>query len=195
MTPSERIKFMRQQQGWTQAELGAELGISQVLLHQYESGKKHPGPDTIKMLSRAFDSSSFLIDESNWSYVPLKTDRDIIGLVIELIKRGIVILDGSRSSMTEPIEQGTAYLRMNPVIAKTFFAAKDTSALKAKVLKPAHQENEKTNYTLRFADEHVEWCVLAWHFRWQQDDFEKATRYELEFSTNPKPQKKKKEEA
>lgn len=53
----DKLKKIRQSKGLTQAELGKILGISQALVGQYESGRRHPKPQTIQRFAMALNVS------------------------------------------------------------------------------------------------------------------------------------------
>ncbi len=189
MTPSERIKFMRQQQGWTQEELGKATETSQQALHQYEKGIRSPGADLVNRLAKAFNSSSFLIDESNWSYVPLKTNADITGLLIQMIKRGIITVDGKRKPLDSPIEVGTMNLYLNRRMAELFLMNEDyhtpvvPKAMRKSILYTTLGDKQ-ANYSLSFANSEVEQHLLTWYSEWEKGNYDQADRYELKFATN-----------
>lgn len=57
MTQGERIKHIRQKRGMTQQELGEACGFSEssagVRIRQYESNKKSPKDDTLRIIAKA----------------------------------------------------------------------------------------------------------------------------------------------
>ncbi|PLX47443.1 MAG: transcriptional regulator [Desulfobulbaceae bacterium] len=55
MTISERIRQLRQEQHWTQAELAERLGIHQKQVSAYERGVNLPSTDILIRLAEAFD--------------------------------------------------------------------------------------------------------------------------------------------
>ena len=56
MTIGERIKFLREQRGWTQEELGKLIGVKNSAIHKYESGRVvNLKQTTIDKLARVFD--------------------------------------------------------------------------------------------------------------------------------------------
>lgn len=52
----EKIIELRQEKGWTQAELAEKLGTTQSALARIESGKFNPKLDFLKRLAEAFDT-------------------------------------------------------------------------------------------------------------------------------------------
>jgi len=55
MTISERIKKLRQERNWTQAELADKLGIHQKQISAYERSVNLPSTDILIKLAEAFD--------------------------------------------------------------------------------------------------------------------------------------------
>lgn len=51
----ERIRMVRMEKHWTQAELGRRAGISKVMVAQWETGSRKPGVDSLHKLARALD--------------------------------------------------------------------------------------------------------------------------------------------
>ena len=52
---SGRLRELRQQQGWTQAELGQRLGVSRQAVNALESGKHDPSLDLAFRIAALFD--------------------------------------------------------------------------------------------------------------------------------------------
>ena len=52
---SRRLRELRQQQGWTQAELGQRLGVSRQAVNALESGKHDPSLDLAFRIAALFD--------------------------------------------------------------------------------------------------------------------------------------------
>ena len=55
MTIAERIKLLRQERKWTQAELAEHLGIHQKQISAYERGVNLPSTDILIKLAEVFD--------------------------------------------------------------------------------------------------------------------------------------------
>lgn len=53
----EKIRIYRKQKGWTQQELGEEIGMSKNAIGNYEKGFRSPKKDTLFKLANAFDIS------------------------------------------------------------------------------------------------------------------------------------------
>lgn len=54
MTTGQRIRELRRERKWTQAELGERAGINFSNLNRYEQDKLKPGPTILSRLSKAF---------------------------------------------------------------------------------------------------------------------------------------------
>jgi putative transcriptional regulator len=54
---SGRLRELRQQQGWTQAELGQRLGVSRQAVNALESGKHDPSLDLAFRIAALFDQA------------------------------------------------------------------------------------------------------------------------------------------
>jgi putative transcriptional regulator len=54
---SGRLRELRQQQGWTQAELGQRLGVSRQAVNALESGKHDPSLDLAFRIAALFNQA------------------------------------------------------------------------------------------------------------------------------------------
>jgi len=54
---SGRLRELRQQQGWTQAELGQRLGVSRQAVNALESDKHDPSLDLAFRIAALFDQA------------------------------------------------------------------------------------------------------------------------------------------
>lgn len=52
---SERLRALRAERGWTQAELGQRLGVSRQAVNALESGKHDPSLDLAYRIAALFD--------------------------------------------------------------------------------------------------------------------------------------------
>lgn len=80
MTISERIRQLRQEQRWTQAELAERLGIHQKQISAYERGVNLPSTDILIKLAEAFDVTlDYLAFESQGRPAKLNVqDRELL---------------------------------------------------------------------------------------------------------------------
>ena len=58
MTVGERIKNARKKKGWSQAELGKELGVSQQMIAQFENRGHIPKLETLQKIADALDTTT-----------------------------------------------------------------------------------------------------------------------------------------
>lgn len=57
MDLNERIRMLRQERKWTQAELAERINIQQKQISAYETGQNSPSTDILIRLAEAFDVS------------------------------------------------------------------------------------------------------------------------------------------
>lgn len=57
MELGKRLKMAREAKGWTQAELGQLLNVSDATINRYERGQRRPDPNTLRRLAEALDVS------------------------------------------------------------------------------------------------------------------------------------------
>lgn len=53
----DMLRYFREQQGWTQAELGKKANLSPSAIGMYERGDRHPDQDTEEKLADIFNVS------------------------------------------------------------------------------------------------------------------------------------------
>lgn len=53
----ERIRMVRMEKRWTQAELGKRADISKIMIAQWETGARKPGVDSLHKVARTLDVS------------------------------------------------------------------------------------------------------------------------------------------
>lgn len=68
---AKKLKTLRELAGMSQKDLADKVGISTVMISQYENGKKMPGRDTLKKLAAVFGTStSDLLGDSQEDEMP-----------------------------------------------------------------------------------------------------------------------------
>jgi len=68
---SDRLRWLRNRSGYSQAALAEELSLSRMTYTQYESGHREPNLETILLLSKVFHvSTDFLLGTSDLSRLP-----------------------------------------------------------------------------------------------------------------------------
>ena len=75
----ERLKYLRKYYGYTQSTLAEKLGVTQGTVAMWETGKRTPDYDTLKVLSEYFDRSADYIlgfSEDDSSRKAAETKRD-----------------------------------------------------------------------------------------------------------------------
>ena len=75
----ERLKYLRKYYGYTQSTLAEKLGVTQGTVAMWETGKRTPDYDTLKVLSEYFDRSADYIlgfSEDDFSRKAAETKRD-----------------------------------------------------------------------------------------------------------------------
>lgn len=87
MTPAELISRARRRAGYTQAELAAQVGISQSALSAYERGKRDP---TVSTLRRVLAAAGTSLELRTLPMVPEEGGNPTIG---ELRDRGARLVD------------------------------------------------------------------------------------------------------
>lgn len=58
MTPGERIREMREEQGLSIYELSRRLGVTDRCIHSWETGRTLPGFESIRAICNYFDISA-----------------------------------------------------------------------------------------------------------------------------------------
>lgn len=68
---SNRLRWLRNRYGYSQAALAEELSLSRMTYTQYESGHREPNLETLLHLSKIFHvSTDFLLGVSDLSHMP-----------------------------------------------------------------------------------------------------------------------------
>lgn len=117
MTIGEKIKYLRKQKGLTQTELSALTGIHQVSITKYEKGKMIPQPDQLQKIVDALDVSPMIFFGSE--SLRLETRGDLMGLLINLCKSGVLVVKGKRDRNAALIPS-TVTFEFAPIISKRF---------------------------------------------------------------------------
>ncbi len=117
MTIGEKIKYLRKQKGLTQTELSELTGIHQVSITKYEKGKMIPQPDQLQKIVEALGVSPMIFFGSE--RFRLETRGDLMGLLINLCKSGVLMFKGKRDRNSSLIPS-TVTFEFAPVISKRF---------------------------------------------------------------------------
>lgn len=117
MTIGEKIKYLRKQKGLTQTELSALTGIHQVSITKYEKCRMIPQPDQLQKIVDALDVSPMIFFES--ASFKVETRGDLMGLLINLCKSGVIVVKGKRDRNAALIPS-TVSFEFVPIISKRF---------------------------------------------------------------------------
>lgn len=95
MKVGERIKAYRLAKGWTQEELGKQLGVGKAAIQKYESGQvQNLKSTTIKTLCELFDAQPFdfifddLVLDKQEVYIENSRHEEIMELLFKLNTMG-----------------------------------------------------------------------------------------------------------
>lgn len=81
----DRVKLVRKQEGLTQADFGASLGVSRATIASIESGRQAINDTFIRLLCLKFDiDESWLRTGQGEMYVNISRDEEIITAVSEI---------------------------------------------------------------------------------------------------------------
>ena len=112
MNFGERLQLIHETKHISQRQLALQIGMAPENVQRYKSTGSTPKTERITDFSVALNISSFLLEESNWGYVPLETKGDLIALIIEGIKRGLIAVEDS--------DKDDLHLEINTVISQFF---------------------------------------------------------------------------
>lgn len=94
MTIGEKIRYLRGQKGITQTEFARLTGIHQVSLSKYEKDKMIPRPAQLRKIVEALGVSPMIFfDDDSFA---VKTRGDLMGLLINFCKSGVLVVKGKR---------------------------------------------------------------------------------------------------
>jgi transcriptional regulator with XRE-family HTH domain len=79
MALAERVKQLRNQQGWSQGDLAERIGADPAQISRYENGRITPSADALVRLAETFDVSCdyLLIDDA--ARRPFRPPEDALG--------------------------------------------------------------------------------------------------------------------
>lgn len=97
---SERLKIIRKARGLTQENVAELAGISYHGYQKYEYGERVPTILNQRKISQALGANTFLINEDVLAPFKCETKGDLIGILIELLKIGVIEITDSDSGKT-----------------------------------------------------------------------------------------------
>lgn len=126
-----KIKECRIKKGLTQKQLGDLIGVSPVMISQYETGIRKPKAETINKLSLALDSKELLM----YNYVIHTNESNIIGTKIKecRIKKGLT--QKQLGSLCDMTQQQIAQYENGKLIPKEETINKIANALESEELR------------------------------------------------------------
>lgn len=121
MLINQRIKQLRKEQGLTQDEFAARIGITKSSVSLLESGKNSPSTQTLQLICQQFGvRRDWLTDGTGPMRVPIESDDQLVDAVLagedEFIKaviRGIAKTPGGWEKMREVFDAISAELQKN----------------------------------------------------------------------------------
>ena len=107
----ERLKLIHETQNISQGQLASQMGMAPENIQRYKATGATPKADKVIAFAEALRVPSFLLEPSNWGYVPFETKGDAIALVTESVKRGFISLAYDKKQHLI-IEGGTGVLSL-----------------------------------------------------------------------------------
>lgn len=98
MTIGDRIRIIRQLRRITQVKLAELTGIHPVSIRKYETNKMQPLVPQVERIAEALQVSVNAIIGSAYSSRPITTVGDMMGLLIDWHKTGVMMIQGTRDS-------------------------------------------------------------------------------------------------
>lgn len=118
MTIGERIRYFREQSGFTQNQLANVSGLHPVTVRKYETNKMQPQPSQIEKLAAALNVSSNALTGLENSNLRFETIGDFMGIVIKLCNSHLIQINGERGD-NDFLKPETVSIRFtdNPLLA------------------------------------------------------------------------------
>ncbi len=177
-TIGQKLKYLRTHYTeYTQEEVADLLDIPRQTYGRYESDYRNPKHDQIIKFAKFYGISSFFLCDNDFSYIRAETTGDVLALIIENIKLGILVLHGElESDDVNRFIDGTSYITLNKAFSNSgVFEIAKRSQEKAK---DALALKDQSIY---ITDEHIEHNLLSWHHAWQDNAFDREWRWEVDF--------------
>lgn len=97
-TLGDKIRLIRQLRGITQVKLAEMTGIHPVSIRKYETNKMQPLVPQVEKIAEALQVSANAILGSTMTTRPISTIGDLMGLVIDGHKAGVITMQGPRNA-------------------------------------------------------------------------------------------------
>lgn len=121
MTHGERIKYYRTHFLITSKQLAEIIGVNHTTVRQYETDKLQPSAETIGKLASSFGVSTLAMTD-DLSGFTLETVGDLMGIILYLINKGILTIEGERGD-NNLIMPDTASIKMNSCFSNVLSVA------------------------------------------------------------------------
>lgn len=118
MTLGERIKYYRSHYLITSKQLAEIIGVNHTTVRQYETDKLQPSAETIVRLANTFGVNTLALTD-DLSGFRLETVGDLAGMILYLINKGLITIDGERGE-NNLIKQDTASIKFSSFLSSVF---------------------------------------------------------------------------
>jgi len=129
MTIGEKIRFLRELMGITQAQLAEKSAIHPVSIRKYETNKMQPQRPQIERIAAALNVSYNALSGIENATLRLETVGDLMGVLIILCKSQILLVKGERET-NDFLRPESITLMVNPLF-KDFVSISIQSTEKA----------------------------------------------------------------
>lgn len=148
MTLGERIKYYRTHFLITSKQLAEIIGVNHTTVRQYETDKLQPSAETIGKLASTFGVSTLAMTD-DLSGFSLETVGDLMGIILYLINKGILTVDGERGE-NNLIKADTANIKLSSWLSSVLSAT-------------LHEKEEKlSNIGVRLKNHSIFEKLLIW---------------------------------
>ncbi len=120
MTLGERIKYYRSHYLITSKQLAEIIGVNHTTVRQYETDKLQPSAETVVKLADTFGVSTLALTD-DLSGFKLETVGDLAGVILYLINKGLLTIDGERGE-NNLIKQDTASIKFGSFLSNVLSA-------------------------------------------------------------------------
>ena len=119
MTIGEKIRYLRERMGITQAKLAEVAGLHPVSIRKYETNKMQPQKAQIERIAKALNISPIAILGIDYANMKLETYGDLMGIIMILHNSKVIIIDGVRDEK-DMLKPETVQIKINPLLKWVF---------------------------------------------------------------------------
>ena len=119
MTIGEKIRYLRERIGITQAKLAEVAGLHPVSIRKYETNKMQPQKAQIERIAKALNISPIAILGIDYANMKLETYGDLMGVIMVLHNSNVIIIDGIRDEK-DMFKPETVQIKINPLLKWVF---------------------------------------------------------------------------